>query len=55
MFAKVWEGHEVARLAGGVSLLHVDRHLIHDLEAGPDLARLASNEHLARGGTTSNS
>jgi 3-isopropylmalate/(R)-2-methylmalate dehydratase large subunit len=27
-------------LKDGVSLLHVDRHLIHDLEAGPDLARL---------------
>ena len=41
MFAKIWEDHEVARLPGGVSLLHVDRHLIHDLEAGPDLTRLA--------------
>jgi len=42
MFAKVWESHEITRLPGGVSLLHVDRHLIHDLEAGPDLARLAT-------------
>ena len=41
MFAKIWDDHEIARLPGGVSLLHVDRHLIHDLEAGPDLARLA--------------
>ena len=40
MFDKVWDAHEITRLAGGVSLLHVDRHLIHDLEAGPDLARL---------------
>jgi len=42
MFAKIWDSHEIARLPGGVSLLHVDRHLIHDLEAGPDLARLAA-------------
>ena len=42
MFAQVWASHEIARLPGGVSLLHVDRHLIHDLEAGPDLARLAA-------------
>ena len=41
MFSKIWDDHEIARLPGGVSLLHVDRHLIHDLEAGPDLARLA--------------
>jgi 3-isopropylmalate/(R)-2-methylmalate dehydratase large subunit len=40
LFDKVWEAHEITRLAAGVSLLHVDRHLIHDLEAGPDLARL---------------
>lgn len=40
LFDKVWDAHEITRLAGGVSLLHVDRHLIHDLEAGPDLARL---------------
>ncbi|HSB88140.1 MAG TPA: 3-isopropylmalate dehydratase large subunit, partial [Ilumatobacteraceae bacterium] len=40
MFDKVWHAHEITRLSGGSSLLHVDRHLIHDLEAGPDLARL---------------
>lgn len=40
MFDKVWDQHEIALLPGGVSLLHVDRHLIHDMEAGPDLARL---------------
>ena len=42
MFAKIWDAHEISRLPGGVSLLHVDRHLIHDLEAGPDLGRLAT-------------
>jgi 3-isopropylmalate/(R)-2-methylmalate dehydratase large subunit len=42
MFDKVWDAHEITRLPGGASLLHVDRHLIHDLEAGPDLTRLAT-------------
>ena len=40
MFDKIWDAHAIATLPGGMSLLHVDRHLIHDLEAGPDLARL---------------
>ncbi|MGZ4766379.1 MAG: 3-isopropylmalate dehydratase large subunit [Ilumatobacteraceae bacterium] len=48
MFAKIWAAHEVASLPGGVSLLFVDRHLIHDLEAGPDLARLARSGRRVR-------
>jgi 3-isopropylmalate/(R)-2-methylmalate dehydratase large subunit len=40
MFEKIWDAHEICVLPNGMSLLHVDRHLIHDLEAGPDLARL---------------
>ena len=28
---KLWDAHVVAELAPGISLLHVDRHLIHDL------------------------
>jgi 3-isopropylmalate/(R)-2-methylmalate dehydratase large subunit len=40
LFGKIWDAHQITALRGGVSLLHVDRHLIHDLEAGPDLARL---------------
>ena len=31
LFDKLWDLHVVADLAPGVSLLHVDRHLIHDL------------------------
>ncbi len=31
LFDKVWDAHEVAVLPGGVSLLHVDRHLLHEL------------------------
>jgi len=31
LFEKVWREHVVAALGGGVDLLHVDRHLQHDL------------------------
>jgi 3-isopropylmalate/(R)-2-methylmalate dehydratase large subunit len=40
LFEKIWALHEIAVLDGGVSLLHIDRHFIHDLEAGPGLARI---------------
>jgi 3-isopropylmalate/(R)-2-methylmalate dehydratase large subunit len=42
LFQKLWERHLVAELDGGVSLLHVDRHYLHDLEAGPGLRRIAA-------------
>jgi 3-isopropylmalate/(R)-2-methylmalate dehydratase large subunit len=34
LFEKVWNSHVVADLGDGFSLLHVDRHLLHDL-GGP--------------------
>ncbi|MGH8704833.1 MAG: 3-isopropylmalate dehydratase large subunit, partial [Burkholderiales bacterium] len=34
LFEKVWDAHVVADLGGGVQLLHVDRHLHHDLGGG---------------------
>ena len=37
LFHKVWAAHVVKEFGDGVSLLHIDRHLIHDLEAGPRL------------------
>jgi len=40
LFGKLWRAHTVRDLDADVSLLHVDRHLIHDLEAGPRLADL---------------
>jgi 3-isopropylmalate/(R)-2-methylmalate dehydratase large subunit len=43
LFDKLWERHVVEELEGGVSLLHIDRHYLHDLEAGPGLERLAKN------------
>jgi 3-isopropylmalate/(R)-2-methylmalate dehydratase large subunit len=41
LFERIWNSHVVKSLAGGVDLLFIDRHLIHDLEAGPTLGRLA--------------
>ena len=41
LFDKVWSSHVVTELAGGVSLLAIDRHLLHDLEGGASLTRLA--------------
>ena len=41
LFEKVWSSHVVAELSGGVSLLAIDRHLLHDLEGGQVLERLA--------------
>ena len=34
MFDKVWDRHVVADLGEGWSLLHIDRHLLHDLSGG---------------------
>ena len=38
---KIWDAHIVARLGGGLDLLHVDRHLVHDLSGPPSLGVLA--------------
>jgi 3-isopropylmalate/(R)-2-methylmalate dehydratase large subunit len=40
LFEKVWAQHEVANLGDGLSLLHVDRHLIHDLNGMKSLVEL---------------
>ena len=42
LFDKIWAQHVVTELPGGVSLIHVDRNLLHDLEAGPSLGRLTA-------------
>ena len=48
LFERLWERHVVAELDGGVSLLHVDRHYLHDLEAGPGLRRIAERGYRVR-------
>jgi 3-isopropylmalate/(R)-2-methylmalate dehydratase large subunit len=40
LFDKLWDSHVVADLGDGTSLLHVDRHLVHDLVGGPAFAEL---------------
>ncbi|MDT7952022.1 MAG: 3-isopropylmalate dehydratase large subunit [Acetobacteraceae bacterium] len=44
LFDKVWDSHVVADLGDGWSLLHIDRHLLHDLSGGRALGDV-----LARG------
>ena len=41
MFDKIWAQHQVADLGEGWSLLHIDRHLLHDLSGGRALEVLA--------------
>lgn len=40
LFDKVWEAHQIAALAGNVSLLHVDRHLLHELTGSAAIKQL---------------
>jgi len=44
LFEKVWAAHVVADLGGGFQLLHVDRHLQHDLGGGKALAELGERD-----------
>ena len=41
LFAKIWDAHVVADLGDNAYLLHVDRHLLHDLggSRGPSPSR----------------
>ena len=38
MFDKIWDSHVVAELGDGWALLHIDRHLLHDLSGARALA-----------------
>ena len=57
LFEKIWDAHVVRDLGGGWALLHIDRHLLHDLSgtagAGRDrqtqFAGAQSGTHLRRG------
>ena len=42
LFDKLWEAHVVRDLGEGWALLHIDRHLMHDLGGGPGFAELAA-------------
>lgn len=41
LFDRIWHGHAIDALPGGDTLLHVDRHFIHDLEASSRIRRVA--------------
>ncbi|MES2610364.1 MAG: 3-isopropylmalate dehydratase large subunit [Pseudomonadota bacterium] len=42
LFDKVWDAHVVRELGEGWALLHIDRHLLHDLSGPPALAEVAA-------------
>jgi homoaconitase/3-isopropylmalate dehydratase large subunit len=42
LFDKLWDAHVVRELGDGWALLHIDRHLLHDLSGPPALAELAA-------------
>jgi 3-isopropylmalate/(R)-2-methylmalate dehydratase large subunit len=48
LFEKIWAAHIVADLREAGSLLHVDRHILHDLVAGPALKALADRGRAVR-------
>ena len=41
LFDKLWDVHVIRELGDGWVLLHIDRHLLHDLSGGPALADVA--------------
>ncbi len=42
LFDKLWDAHVVRDLGDGWALLHIDRHLLHDLSGPPALADVAA-------------
>ena len=42
LFDKLWDAHVVRELGEGWALLHIDRHLLHDLSGPPALAEVAA-------------
>lgn len=44
MLAKIWDQHVIARVSNDTDLLHVDRHLLHDLGGSRGLLDLKSRD-----------
>ena len=42
MLAKIWDQHVIARISNDTDLLHIDRHLLHDLGGSRGLLDLKS-------------
>ena len=45
LFDKVWDEHVVDELAPGIDLLHIDRHMLHDLGGGDAIAGVLRSGH----------
>lgn len=43
LFDKIWDAHEIRRLADGRSLLHIDRHLVHEITSVAAFADLEAS------------
>jgi 3-isopropylmalate/(R)-2-methylmalate dehydratase large subunit len=48
LFEKIWDAHVVRDLGGGWALLHIDRHILHDLSGPPALAEVARRNFRVR-------
>jgi 3-isopropylmalate/(R)-2-methylmalate dehydratase large subunit len=48
LFDKIWDQHIIADLGDGLALLHVDRHLLHDLNAMKSLQELRQQGYRVR-------
>jgi 3-isopropylmalate/(R)-2-methylmalate dehydratase large subunit len=48
LFDKVWDEHVVDELAPGIALLHIDRHMLHDLGGGDAIAGVLRAGHAVR-------
>jgi 3-isopropylmalate/(R)-2-methylmalate dehydratase large subunit len=48
LFDKIWQAHVVADLGDGYALLHVDRHLLHDLGGGRAVMDIKENGYRLR-------
>ena len=46
LFDKIWDSHVVADLGGGVVLLHIDRHLLHDLSGSGALKEVEAKGYV---------
>ena len=44
MFDKIWDSHSIADLGDGWALLHIDRHLLHDLSGSRALQEIEDRE-----------
>ncbi|CPM64503.1 3-isopropylmalate dehydratase large subunit [Bordetella pertussis] len=50
LFDRLWDSHHVADLPDGRSLIHIDRHLLHDLSSPQAFSALRAGPHRAQSG-----